>query len=172
MGFAAGQIVYEDDIAKLIPRTVSKGAATSRVNNTYSADPDLQGLALSPGVWSIHVSLFFTVASTTPKLRTRWWFSGGAWSEKFRACHGPGSTNTAAPDVVTPVTMRGYTFNSQDAVYNASTSTAYSAINEWCDEVTITADGNFSIEWAQVTTTAANVTLQAGSMVRATWVRD
>lgn len=171
MGFGAGQIVYEDDLAKLRPLVMSKTVSTSRVNNTYAADPDLQAMRLTPGRWALNFNGFFTVANTTPKIRTRWAFSG-TWVERVRNCHGPGSGNVAAPDAATPSTFRGYNMASQDAVYNASTSAAYSAFTEICDEVVVTVEGDWSIEWAQVTTTAANVSLMQASTIKAIWIGD
>lgn len=167
MSFAAGQIVYEDDLDDLQPIIKAKGGSTSRVNNTISADPDLSAITLEPGTYSIEVALFFTVATNVPSIKTRWAFSG-SWSSPMRLCHGPGTTNVAESNAVTPSTFRGYDATTQDAIYNKVNSSAYGAILEKADSVVITATGDFSVQWAQSVTTAVNVTVQPNSTVKIT----
>lgn len=166
MGLGAGQIVYEDDLQNRFPQVYGKSGATARLSTTtLSDDPDLSGITLSVGTWSIELLLFYTVASTTPKIKTRWIFTG-TWGAHIRLCHGPGNNTGFAPNVVDTVTLQGYVLDTQDAIYNSSTSSAYSAVYEACYNVDVTVEGQLSLQWAQSVSTASNVTVQSASAFR------
>ncbi len=165
MGFGAGQIVYEDDLTAIKPTSVNKSGTTARSSTTTLADdPDLSGITLTPGTYSITVTLFFTVASTTPLLKTRWAFTG-TWGSPMRSCMGPGQGNTAESNALNLVTMRGYDATTQDAIYNKAVSSAYGAIVEQNDKVVVTATGLFSVQWAQSVSNASAVTMQSSSSI-------
>jgi len=164
---AAGDPIYASDINDYRVRLVTKPSATNRISTTtLAADPHLTGLTLEAGTYDIEIVIFWTCASTTPKLKTRWGFTGTI-SNTLRLCHGPGSTQTAGPEAVTEVTDRAYGLTGQDAQYSTSTSAAYSAILEKAAGVVVTAVGDLSLNWAQVTSTASNVTIREDSYIRA-----
>lgn len=178
MPLGAGQIVYEDDIDTIPARVVYKnpGGLTGRANNTLLADPDLAGLTLYPGLWDIKAVIFAnapsgTVTTTTPRLKTRWAFTGG-WASSFRLCHGPGASNTASNADSNPVTtMRGFDADSQDALYNFGVGAAYTAILESA-VIAVSATGDMSFMWAQsVTTPGTTINVLGGSYMKATLLR-
>lgn len=172
MSFGAGQIVEEADMQGRFPSVYTKPSSTARnTTTTLANDPDLAGIPLTEGIWIARLILFYTVANTTPKLKTRWAFTG-TWDTFIRLCHGPGSTNTAAPDAATPSTFRGYSADTQDAVYNSSTSSAYSAVVEEASYIRVTAEGDLSLQWAQQTSNGSNVTVQPGSTFSVQKVAD
>ena len=176
MPLAAGQIVYEDDLDDLQPVEKPKSGSTGRVNTTtLQDDPDLSGLTLDPGDYDVEIAIFSTtsgtaVTSTSPRLKTRWAFTG-SWSGGMRSCHGPGSQNTTAgADQVTTVTVRGYDATTQDAVYNFGVTSAYTSIVEKA-RITVTATGDLSLQWAQQTANAnTTVNVNPGSYIKATKV--
>lgn len=161
-----GDVVYAADLNAIVsslPRTYTKDTVTPRNTVTsYADDPHLAGIPLEPGAYNIELTLFYTVASTTPRLKTQWAFSGTS-TNPIRVCHGPGTTQTGGPESVTDVTMRGYAMTTQDAIYSSSTSAAYSAVVERVRGLEVTVAGDLSLRWAQVTSNAANVNVQPGS---------
>lgn len=174
MPFAAGQIVYEDDLDDLQPIMKTKNGSTGRINTTTLAnDPDLAAVTLDPGDYEIMVVVFFTTTGTgtLPKLKTRWAFTG-SWSGSMRSCHGPGSGSTAIDSaVLVAVTMRGYDATTQDAVYGMGFASTYAAVIE-TGRITVTATGDFSLQWAQQTlSTTATLNVNAGSFIKATKVQ-
>jgi hypothetical protein len=163
--FFTGQRLTADllngNLVDFMPQNFIKGTTTSRQNNTYADDPDLQGIVLTEGTWSIRLGILSTVASTTPKLRTKWIFTG-TWNTPNRLCIGPGSNQTADSANLTETSVKVYN-TGQDATYNFSTSGLWTGITEWADSVVVTAEGSLSLQWAQVTTTASNVDVKAGT---------
>ena len=163
----AGDPVLAADINALldaVPIPYLKPSATGRTNNSLQNDPFLQNIPLDTGVFSIRVHIYVTFASTTPKLKTRWGFTG-TWDSGLRLCHGPGSAQTGGPEAVTDATFRAYQLDGQDAIYSASTSAAYTAILEECLSVNVTDPGDFALQWAQNVTNASAVTVQPGSAI-------
>lgn len=150
-------------------RVYTKANSTSRnTNAVVSNDPDLASIALEAGTYIIELVMLFTVASTTPKIKTQWAFSG-SWSTPLRACMGPGNVTTpgGGPEAVQETTLRAYNSNS-DATYNATTSGAYSVAREVAANVVVSGSGNLSLQWAQSTSNGSNVSVQAGSYFRIT----
>lgn len=174
MGFGAGQIVYQDDLDDIQPTYKSKAGSTTRTNTTTMADdPDLSAISLDPGTYEVEFTLFYTVTGSgmtanTPRFKTRWAFSG-SWSGSMRSAHGPGIVSVATdPSQVVTTTFRGVDATTQDSVYNAGSTTAYSSAEEK-GFITVTATGNLSLQWAQhVANATANVNLQPGSYVKIT----
>ena len=158
-----GDLVTADLLDSMLPKTHSKATSTTR-NNTASLanDDELTGIALGVGTWDITLNAFWTCASTTPKIKTRGGFTG-TWTTATRTCLGPGNAQVAGPEAVTEATFRGYTTDTQDAVYSTSTSVAYSTFVEICRNVVVTVAGTLSLQWAQSTANASNTVMQAGS---------
>lgn len=173
MSFAAGQIVYEDDLDDLQPIMKTKNGSTPRVNTiTLANDPDLSAVTLDPGDYDIEIIFHWTTTGTgtLPKMKTRWAFTG-TWSGAMRACYGPGSAGVATdPAALVAVTMRGYDALTQDAIYGMGFSGSYTGCLEKA-RITVTATGDLSLQWAQQTiSTTATLNLNAGSYIKATKV--
>jgi hypothetical protein len=142
-----------------------KQASSTKVNNTLANDSELTGFALGVGTWKVHVMILaFNTGSATPDLKTQWAFSG-TWNNPNRACTGPSSTNTAAPDVVTPTKMRVDAANT-NVSYGLAASATVCEIHERSATVVVTVAGSLSLQWAQTTTDAVNATtVAAGSFL-------
>lgn len=170
-----GDIVYAADLNAVIASlgwSVYKDTLTARnTTTTLTADDGLAGITLPLGVYDIDLHLFYTVASTTPKLKTRWGFTGTI-DNRTRLVHGTGSANVGAPDAVTDATFRGYTMSTQDAIYNSSTSAAYTGVIESVTGARVTVAGDLSLDWAQQTSNGSNVTVQPGTAFRIRRVSD
>lgn len=169
LSFAIGQRLTADlltDFLALTPIVYTKASSTDRnTTTTYADDPELKDIPLAVGTYDIELIGFYTVASTTPKLKTQWHFTG-TWNSPIRNCLGPGSTNIAAPDIVTPSTAQGYVADSQNATYNSSTSPSYSVFREVALNVTVTVAGNLSLQWAQSVSNGSNVSVKGGTSFR------
>ena len=151
-------------IVDLLPVTYTKASSTGRnTTTTYAADPELTGIALAVGIYEIELVAFFTLATTnTQKIKTRWIFSG-TWNTPIRACIGPANANVGAPNAVTDATMGGFVADSQDAIYDTSTSGSYSVFREVARNVTVTVAGTLALHWAQSVSSANNTNLQSGT---------
>lgn len=145
--------------------TYVKTAASTKNNNTLANDTELSGIALEAGTYWIKVNILaHCTGSATPDIKTQWAFTG-TWNNPNRQCTGPSSTNTGAVDVVTPLRL-GATAAGTNAVYGLAASAAWSGITEESFSVEVTVAGDFSLQWAQSTTDAVNVTtVQLGSAV-------
>jgi len=163
----AGDPIYASDFNDTLPRVYPKVSGEPRdTTTTLADDAELAGITLEPGTYSIELMMFFTLTTTnTQKIKTQWAFSG-TWNSPVRACHGPGSTNTAAPDVATPSTFRGYVADTQDATYDASTSASWSAVREVAFNVVVTEAGDLSLQWAQASSSGNATTVQAETCFR------
>jgi hypothetical protein len=143
---------------------VIKSAATSRnTTTTLANDPDLQGIALGVGTWEIELlGLWTQSTTTTQKIKTRWAFTG-TWGTAIRICTGTGGTNTATPGDATILNSRGFTLDTQDAVYGQDAGTSFGGFREISRQVVVTVAGNLSLQWAQSASSANNTNLQPGS---------
>lgn len=151
-----------ENLQAMIDDVYVKGNTTDRTNNTLADDPDLQGIPLGIGTWWVRLMAFWTAnTSTTPKLRTRWTFTG-TWNNPIRCCIGPGSANTAVRTDVTAVNFHGQSAGS-DQVYNVSASTGFTVLTEESYNVVVTVAGNLALNWAQQTTNAGIISVKAGS---------
>jgi len=158
-----GQDVDATTLDLMTDNIVVKPGSTTRNNTTTLADdPDLAAIPLAVGTHWVRLTLFWTTnTSATPDIKTRWAFTG-TWNTPLRACIGPASTNTANPDVVTPVKFN--TVNtSTDCVYGSAATTAFSVANEESFNVVVTVAGSLSLQWAENTLSATDVVVQAGS---------
>lgn len=156
----------QDAFDFITPQTYVKPAMESRnsggTGTTYTIDTDLQGITLEVGQYEIELVGFFTLANTTPKIKTQWRFTG-TWNSPVRACSGPSSGNTAAPNVITEATFEGFVADTQDAVYGTSTAASYTIFREVARNVTVTAAGSLALYWAQNASSASNTNLQGGT---------
>jgi hypothetical protein len=174
IAFLTGQRLTADllnaNINDYMPSTTAKAVATARLSTvTLADDAELAGIPLGVGTWEIEfIGLWTQTTTATQKIKTRWAFTG-TWngSAGFRAALGAGDTQSAVavPNNLTEVNARGYTLDTQDAVYHVINTTSYSTIREISRNVVVTVAGNMSIQWAQNTSVANNTTLQAGSSV-------
>lgn len=162
----AGDPIYASTVNGVLPRLYVKSAGEARnTTTTLADDAELAGITLEAGTYSIELVLYYTLSTTTAqKIKTQWAFSG-TWNSPVRACIGPGSTNTSAPDQVTPSTFRAYT-DSQDAIYDSSTSASWSCVREVAANVVVTAAGNLSLQWAQNASSGNNTTVNAETAFR------
>lgn len=165
MTLQAGGIIFASDINNIAGVTYTKANVTARASTTTLAnDLDLTAIALGVGTYDIELVLFYTVASTTPKLKTRWAFTG-TWATTLRACFGPGNVTTPAnaPDLSAETAIIAHTTDTQDSLYNSTTSGNFSAVRELARGIVVTGAGNLSLQWAQSTSNASAVSVQAGS---------
>jgi len=163
--FLTGQRLTADllntNVADFMPSTFVKAADQSRNTSiTLADDAELAGIPLSVGTWEIELVLFYTVASTTPLLKTAWAFSGTWGTSALRAVVGP--NGIVAPSVATPANMQAAPLTTA-AVYNSSTAGSYSSVREIARNVVVTVAGNLSLQWAQSVSNASNVTVRAAT---------
>ncbi len=170
ISFLTGQRLTADllntNVTAFMPVTYTKTAVTSRnTTTTLANDPDLANIPLGVGTWEVDMLIFWTQASTTPSLKTRWAFTG-TWSGTVtRGNTGPALGNTAVASVATIINVGGPTLDTQDAVYGKDAGAGYGAVREICRNVTVTVAGNLSLQWAQNTSNASNVNIQPNSTV-------
>jgi len=146
-----------------IARTYVKGSTESRASTTtLTNDSELNTIPLDIGTYRIELVGFFTVGSNTPRLVTRWGFTG-TWNNPDRVCFGPGATETAAPNVATTVNVQGYQAAGQSATYNIINTAVYTSFREVSMNVVVTAAGSLSLQWAQFSSNAAATAVQPGT---------
>lgn len=152
-----------ETLVPMIPDVYVKGSTTDRSSTTtYADDPDLAGIVLPVGTHWIRLRCFWSAnTSTTPKLKTKWNFTG-TWNSPNRFCVGPGSTNTAVRTDVSLVNFHGTGVGS-DQVYNVSASTGFTVLEEETFNAVVTVEGNLSLQWAQQTSNAGVISIKAGS---------
>ena len=161
-----GDIIYAadlNDVEDRLPKFYRKDTATARTSTTtLEDDPVLSGIALGIGTYEVQLRGFFTVASTTPKLKTRWGFTG-TWNNPNRLVLGPGAAQVAAPNVATELNVQGSQASGQDAIYSAPVTVVWSDFLEIATNVVVTVAGNLSLQWAQTVSNASAVTVQPDS---------
>jgi hypothetical protein len=164
---AVGDPVYPTDFSDLLPTNYVKSAQESRnTTTTYADDGELAGIPLAVGTYEVELVLFFTLTTTaTQKIKTHWAFSG-TWNNPVRACVGPGSNQTAAPNVVTEMNTGGYQAAGQDAIYDQAAGASFGTAREIASNVTISVAGNLSLQWAQVASSGNNTNVQLGTFFR------
>jgi hypothetical protein len=147
-----------------------KAGATSRVNATVAADPDLT-VPLSIGRWKVEFDLI--IGGDTGDIQTTWTVGGTQSGTTLKTCWGPSqyTVDTATADETqgrdaTPmrVGVHGYGTAVQ---YGMNSASFYTSAKEWAF-INMTAPGSVTLNWAQETTAASNPTaLQANSSVLA-----
>lgn len=158
-----GDIVSADDVNANIPSVYVKANLESRnTTTTLAADGELVGIPLEVGVYEIELMLFFSCASTTPIIKTRWIFSG-VWNSPVRACLGPGSDNVTAVNRATTVAALGNAADTANAVYGPDGTGTYSLARELTRNAIVTTAGTLALHWAQNVSNAANTTVQPGT---------
>lgn len=155
-----GDLVTADLLTSMLPQTYTKASSTTRVNNSVLADDELAGIALAIGTYRIEFIGSHTQTNVTPKIQTKWGFTG-TWNTPNRICTGPGNVQTGGPAAVTDSTMASVATNVGSTYSGAITNPL--TWREISQSVTVTVAGNLSLDWGQVTTTAANTILLAGS---------
>lgn len=160
-----GDIIYASDlnvIENRLGKVFRKSVGTGRASTVALADdPELKDIALDIGAYEIQLRGFFSIAtSTTPKLKTRWGFTG-VWNNPNRLVLGPGAITTAAPNQATELNAQGSQASGQDAIYSAPVSVVWSDFLEIATSVVVTTAGNLSLQWAQTVSNAAVVTVQS-----------
>lgn len=168
IAFLTGQRLTADlinaNVTAFMPVAVSKSAATDRISTTTIIDdPELQGVALSVGTWEIVVEGLWTQANAAADIATMWGFTGTAAVVK-RKCMGIANTDAAAPNLATDMNFSGADTNVTQS-YGTSASTTQAVFRESCNAFVVTVAGNFSFQWAQLVSTAANVTMRPGSTI-------
>lgn len=156
----------QDAFDFITPVVTTKPSATARnTTTTLADDPDLKDIALEVGVYDVEFVGFWTQTTTnTQKIKIRWAFSG-TWNSPIRACYGAGFSQTAGPAACTESTFSAYVSDGSDAVYDQAAGGTFGVFLEKARNVTVTAAGNFSIQWAQSASSGNNTTLQTGSSV-------
>ncbi|HEY9465265.1 MAG TPA: hypothetical protein VIR54_19360 [Vicinamibacterales bacterium] len=175
LAFAIGQRLTADlmtDFLALTPQVYTKASTTDRnsggTGSTYTIDPELAGIPLDVGTYDIELIGFFTVASTTPKLKTQWRFTG-TWNTPIRNCIGPATDNVDVTNSASDMTVRGVVADSQDSVYNSAatgTDASYVSFREIALNVTVTVAGTMGLYWAQSASNASSTSLKAGTSFR------
>lgn len=152
-------------LQSMVPDVTLKASTTDRVSTTTLAnDLDLVAIPLGVGTWSVEMGIFVATATTnTQDFKTQWSFTG-TWSTPIRFCLGPGPTNTALRDAITPMQLNGIPSNS-DAVYGLGASTGFTLVLEWCKSVVVTVAGTLALQWAQNASSANSTSVKQGSYV-------
>lgn len=158
------------NIYDFMPVTTLKTSATSRTNNTLTADPDLAGIALAVGTYEIEAVIFYTITANGQQgLKTRWAFTGTWNGSSSRGCYGGGyiaATTAGDPRVQTVTAMASWTLDSQDALYNTlQASSVRNVVREISRNVVVTVAGTMSLSWAQIVTNANATSIQPDSHI-------
>lgn len=141
------------------PLVASKSATTSRTTTTLSDDPHLI-VALSTGVWSLNGFLSFYGSTTgTQSIKIRPEFSGTAttWTTNLSGfVNGSFNAGNAA------VYAMPQTFLMPNPITTASGAQDYMQIS---GVIVVTVAGNFSIQWAQQSSSSNATNLTVGSWI-------
>lgn len=161
---ASGDKAFWSDVVSLVPKTVAKAVSTDRVSTTtFADDPELSGIPLAVGTYSIEADLMMIGGAGGIANKTTWTFSG-TWNGPVRQCFGPTATNTAIPTAAVSLQSAGYLVGTS-CVYGLSTSGIWMCVREYCHNVIVTAPGNFAVSWAPNVSAANSGGLRAGSAV-------
>ena len=138
-----------------------KTGATTRVNNTISADPDLVLSAVPAGSYQLFGQLYYTT-DTTPDFRgsilvSQALSTADSWYSLMRM-----SSGVAAPIVIA---ARAVTQTTASATDFGTSTTNDNIVLLW-GTLVIPSATDVSFQWAQVTTTGGtNTILKAGSAI-------
>lgn len=152
--WVVGSSVSATNLAAGLPDVYVKESSESITSDaTLNTDATLNSIPLSVGRHWIRLLLMWTTStSATPDIKTQWAFSG-TWTTPVRACCGPGPTNTATADAITPSKMRGISANA-DAIYGSGASALINVATEEAFLVDVTVAGDLALQWAQNTSDA------------------
>src|ERR1700750_2227134 len=108
--FAGSTLAASDlqDMLDLFQKSYAKAGDMSRASTTtMTIDPELQGIPLDVGTYSIQFRGLWTVgAGTAPGLKTQWRFTG-TWVSFTRNASGAGQGGTTSPTVTTTMNISG-----------------------------------------------------------------
>jgi hypothetical protein len=148
---------------RFFPQIVVKKEDTSRVNNTFSADPELQ-LRLGVGYWDIEFVLGCIASNANPDIKYAFKFTGTVAPAMVAGGHslsagGDGTTQILLYDSTTAIT--------------SSSSFGLNTVNQFRSAffrgvMQVATPGVLEFHWAQITTDAVNpTTVKAGSVMYA-----
>src|SRR4051812_33308809 len=108
--FSVFQRITADSLNAIIPQSITKQTTNGIVSNTtLTLDPELSGITLGVGTWSIEVMLLASPAATqatpVPSLKTGWSFTGTLANSPVRITTGPSSTNASIPTAMGSVNL-------------------------------------------------------------------
>lgn len=158
-GFAVFQRVTADLLNATTPTLIQKATSLPSVvsSTTPVNDGELINIALGIGVWDLAFFIYGTAASGVG-LKTNWSFTGTA--SGFKSCLGPAVSATTGP---TTTLMRSSIHGFTTGVdYGIASTSPFGRIEER-SMFTVTAAGTLNFLYAQSTSTATAVTVQAGS---------
>lgn len=162
-----GDIVSADDVNANIPVVYVKANSDSRPSTTtLAADPELTGIPLGVGVWSIELNMAFNENSSTLAIKTQWAFTG-TWNNPVRFCSGPGDgtvggTN-AGPTGLNYSSFVGAAANANVVYSSAAAGGVYCIVREVANNVVVTAAGTLSLQWAQNVSNATAAIVNPGT---------
>jgi hypothetical protein len=171
----AGQRLTASLLNAAIPNVIVKTGTNGLVSGTLSLDPELSGIALGVGTWSVEVVLVAAAAAsaTSPQLQTGWSFTGTFANSPVRITSGPGTSNTATPSAATPANFATNGTFGSGSFYGLRSggAAAYARITEECHELQVSSAGTFGILLGQATgnagaTNAVATNVRVGSMIR------
>ncbi|GGN86415.1 hypothetical protein GCM10010112_67970 [Actinoplanes lobatus] len=156
-----------DELQAQLPRSKRKTASDDRNSGnsttTVADDTHLAGIELAAGDYVITVAGYFNLTTTnTQKFKTQWGFSG-TWSPEVRACYGPGQAATSDRQNVAEMQLGAFGAT-QDCVYDCAVSAGWTSFKETA-YVSVTVAGNWSLKWAQASSSANNTSLKIGTYV-------
>ncbi|TDD88350.1 hypothetical protein [Actinomadura rubrisoli] len=160
---AAGQRITAALLTSMLPTEIVKAANTDRVNNTFSADPELTIALDASAVYRVEFDLL-AGGTTTADIQTRWAVPAAA--SGLKSVIGPGSTAAEgnADNVAMRTGVHGFTTT---VVYSGVRNATGNLFRIWETAVLTTAGaGTLSLEWAQATTNATASRISAGSLLR------
>lgn len=128
---------------------------------TINADPDLSGIALPVGVHHVQVQLFAFLATnaTGVDIKVAWSFSGTATGN--RSVLAAATTSTSRSDTTMTAAGIGLTTEAGTGLSTTSSATIFEE-----SIVTVTVAGNLAINWAQVVSTANQLSVGTNSYLR------
>lgn len=171
----AGQRLTASLLNSMVPNVIVKAATNGLVSGTLTLDPELSGIALGVGTWSVEMVLLASAAAaaTNPQLQVGWQFTGTFANSPVRITTGPGATNTATPGLSTPANFASNGTFGSGSFYGLRTgaAAAYARITEECHELQVATAGTFGILLGQATgsagaTNAVATNVRVGSMIR------
>lgn len=171
MGFGAGQIVYEDDLAALINRQSYQEMTTVTVNSTTMADiPGSQFAVVAGATYWVQVWLAYD-GPLAGDAKFQWLVSDTVNISLDRNIIAPAKTingtagqgNEQIPDMIM---IRRGTATQQQVGTPAGVVSAFTVYQETsiCKSIATT-DGTAKLQVAQVAATAPGVTVQSGYML-------
>ncbi len=163
--FLAGQRLTADLLNAANGLTYTKVTTENRSSTTtFADDAELKGIPLGVGTWEIDVMLYwFLNPAGAGGIKTMWAFSG-TWAALIRSISGPGSSNTAGGSVLATSSSYGQRENAS-VPYGVAAGTSYAFSREMSRSVVVSTAGNFSVQWAQNTSSVNALSVGGQSTV-------